>query len=259
MANKNINLDKFFKEKLIQDSIKPSELAWERLESQLPQQEKIQTPFIWWSVAASVAAVFVAGYFAFTLSSDATVEPTLAATTGNQIEEVIEQTEENSSVAIQEIQTQPEEKITTQQGKKTKSTNSTTQKPASNKVNPPVRSLVAIAAGKSEVKNPNREVVLTTTVEKLELPALALPTLQVNQTVAEVIEKPQIEEQAYRVKIYSNGIKEDKSLIEGISKKIDQVEGLLGKVDQGFADLQDAKNNLFTTLLTRKEKAAQKP
>jgi hypothetical protein len=74
-----------------------------------------------------------------------------------------------------------------------------------------------------------------------------------------VIEKPEVEEPAYRVKIYSDGIKEDKSLIKGISKKVDQVGGLIGKVDQGFADLQDAKNNFFTALITKKEKVAEKP
>jgi hypothetical protein len=54
-------------------------------------------------------------------------------------------------------------------------------------------------------------------------------------------------------------LQEDKTLIGGLNKKVEQVEGLLGKVDQGFADLQDAKNNLFTALLTKKEKAAEKP
>jgi hypothetical protein len=258
MANKNSNLDQFFMEKLSQDSIKPSKLAWERLESQLPQQEKKRTPFIWWSVAASVAALFVAGYFAFTLSSNPTVEPILASTEGNQMEEVIEQTEETPSVTIQEIQTQPEEKISVQQKKNTKPTNTTTQKPAPIKVSSPASSLIAVAEDKPEVKNPDRKIEASLVVEEPNLPTMKLPNLQVTETVAKA-EPAKVEEPTYRVKIYSDGLQEDKTLIGGLNKKVEQVEGLLGKVDQGFADLQDAKNNLFTALLTKKEKAAEKP
>lgn len=257
MAKEKNNLDQFFREKLNQDSIKPSNLAWDRLESQLPRQEKSKTPVIWWSVAASVAALFVAGYFALTLSSNTSVDPILASSEENQIEEVIQQTEEIQTEISPELSTQPEEKSTII--KKTKPTNSISQKPASIQVNTPASTLIAVAEEKSEVKTPDRKVALTPLVEELELPTLALPNLEVNQTVAEVIEKPEVEEPAYRVKIYSDGIKEDKSLIEGISKKVDQVGGLLGKVDQGFADLQDAKNNFFTALITKKEKVAEKP
>jgi hypothetical protein len=257
MAKENINLDQFFKEKLSQDNIKPSKLAWERLESQLPQKKKSKAPVIWWSVAASVVALFVAGYFAFTLSSDPTVEPILASTE-NQIEEVIGQAKETPSGTIQEIQTQPEEKITTQNKNTTKPTNSTTQKPASNKVNSPASNLIAVADEKPEAKNPDRKIEITPVVEEINLPTLELPNLKVNQTVAKA-EPAKVEAPAYRVKIYSDGLEEDKTLIRGISKKVEQVEGLLGKVDQGFADLQDAKNNLFTALLTKKEKAAEKP
>jgi hypothetical protein len=259
MAKEKNNLDQFFREKLNQDSIKPSNLAWDRLESQLPRQEKSKTPVIWWSVAASVAALFVAGYFALTLSSDPTVDPILASSEENQIEEVIQQTEEIQTEISPELSTQPEEKTTIISLKKTKPTNSISQKPASIKDNTPASTLIAVVEEKSEVKTPDRKVALTPLVEELELPTLALPNLEVNQTLAEVVEKPEEEEPAYRVKIYSDGIKEEKSLIEGISKKVDQVGGLLGKVDQGFADLQDAKNNFFTALLTKKEKVAEKP
>jgi hypothetical protein len=259
MAREKTNLDQFFKEKLSQDSIKPSKLAWERLESRLPRQEKSTTPVIWWSIAASVAALFVAGYFAFTLSSDPNVDPVLASSEEDQTEEVIQQTEEIPAEISPELSAQPEEKPITQPEKKTKPTNSISQKPTSNRVNSPASNLIAVTDEKSEVKNPDRKVALTPSVEELGLPTLALPNLQVNQTVAEVIEKPEVEEPAYRVKIYSDGIKEDKSLIEGISKKVVQVEGLLGKVDQGFADLQDAKSNLFSSLLSKKEKGAEKP
>lgn len=261
MAKEKNNLDQFFREKLNQDSIKPSKLAWERLDSQFPQQEKPKTTLIWWSVAASVAALFVVGYFALTISSHPTLDPVLASSEENQIEEVEQQIEKiptPTEVSL-EIPVQTKEKSIIQPEKKTKTTNSISQKPASNKVNSPASSLIAVAEEMPDVQNPNRKVALTSLVDDLELPTLALTNFQVNQTMAEVIEKSEVEEPAYRVKIYSDGIKEDKSFIEGISKKVEKVEGLLGKVDQGFADLQNAKNNFFTALITKKEKVAEKP
>ena len=46
----------------------------------------------------------------------------------------------------------------------------------------------------------------------------------------------------------------DKNLIAEIGKIVNEVEGLLGKVYQGFEDLKDAKNNLFASIPHRKSK-----
>ncbi|MFT4857813.1 MAG: hypothetical protein ACI9UV_002791 [Algoriphagus sp.] len=258
MANETNNLDQFFKEKFDQDSINPSKLAWERLESQLPQQEKTRTPFIWWSIAASVAALFIVGYFGFTLSSDPAEPQLLATTEENQIEEVIQQSEEIQSQTIEEIPAEIEEKTLAQPEKETKPTNSTIKKSASTNVNSTSSKLIAVAEVKPEDSNSTEQLEATPIVEELNVPALELPSLQLNQTVA-TKEKSQVEEPAYRVKIYSDGLEEDKTLIASISKKVGKVEGLLGKVDQGFADLQDAKSSLFTSLLSKKEKSADLP
>jgi hypothetical protein len=258
MANENTNLDQFFKEKLGQDSIKPSKLAWERLESQLPQQEKTRTPFIWWSIAASVAALFVVGYFAFTISSNQAEPQLLATTEENQIDEVIPQSEEIQSQTIDEIPAEIEEKTIAQPEKKTKPTNSTIKKSTSSNVNTTSSKLIAVAEVKPEESNSTKQLEVTPIAEELNLPTLALPNLQVNQTVGKV-ETAKVEEPTYRVKIYSDGLEEDKTFIGGINKKVEKVEGLLGKVDQGFADLQDAKSSLFTSLLSKKEKSADLP
>lgn len=253
MAKENKNLDQLFKEKLSQDTIKPSKLAWERLESQLQKKEKSKTPVIWWSVAASIAAVFVVGYFAYTLPSDPSTAPSLASVESTQ-QEVI--TEQVPTETTQEIQTQQEDKNSFQPEKKTKSTNSTNQKSISIEVKSPPSNL--IAEEETKAKNPDQKTETNADMEELKLPALTLPNLQVNKTVA-IAETATIEEPTFRVKIYSDGLEEEKTLIGGISKKVEKVEGLFNKVDQGFADLQDAKNNLFTALVSKKEKPAEKP
>ena len=59
----------------------------------------------------------------------------------------------------------------------------------------------------------------------------------------------------YKITIKSNGISEkpeNQGLIAGIENKVDKIGGLLSKVEQGFADLQDAKDNLFVSNNTSK-------
>mgnify|MGYP001481084539 CR=1 FL=1 len=109
---------------------------------------------------------------------------------------------------------------------------------------------------------PEREAIIekpiTEPLKGLEADIPQIKPLDLNATVAEL--QPTTEEApAYKVTIVSNGIKEDKNLISGIGKKVDQVEGILGKVDEGFATLQDAKNSLFTSLTSKKEKVTEKP
>lgn len=257
MARENSNLDQFFKEKLSQDSIKPSKLAWERLESQLPKQEKKRTPFILWAAAASVAVLLVAGYFNMDFSTNPE-DQNLLAEVGEEITENVTQAESEATLEIE----QPKELATAaieptkieNKTKPTTTTNSTTQ----NKVKSSTTNLIAVAEKSEEKEKPTTQAETTPIVEELDLPPLTLPDLQVNKTLA-TVETASVEEPAYRVKIYSSGLEEDKNLITGINKKVEKVEGFLGKVDQGFADLQDAKSNLFTTLLSKKEKVAEKP
>jgi hypothetical protein len=257
MAKENTNLDQFFREKLNQDSITPSKLAWERLESQLSQQEKSKTPLMWWAVAASITVLFVAGYFTFKLSSTPDVNPILVSSQGNQVEEVIGESIEISPENPEEISVEAVEKFSSQKENLAKPTSPSTQKKSvPNKVNSPTNNLIAAAEEKLEMKNTEKTIETNSSLNDLELPPLKLPNLHINQTVAE---QTKAEDSGYRVKIYSDGLDEDKNLISGISKKVDKVEGLLGKVDQGFADLQDAKSNLFNTLLSKKEKSAEKP
>lgn len=261
MARDNTNLDQFFKEKLSQDSIKPSKLAWDRLESQLPKQEKTRTPFIWWAVAAAAVIMFSVSYL--TLRNDVTEQnPVLLAEENQESPEISEQ---NSSEfileSIAENQTEKAPKSTAEENKISEPVKVEKQKIIKKPNTKPSQKLIAQA---EELAEPSPKVELTEKeliVEPLDVPALKLPDLQVNKTVAVVEETPIEEEPTYRIKIYSDGLEEekDKNLIAGIGKKVEKVEGLFGKVDQGFADLQDAKNNLFSSLLTKKEKAAEKP
>jgi len=261
MARENTNLDQFFKEKLVQDSIKPSKLAWDRLESQLPKKEKTKTPFMWWAVAAAVVIMFSVSYL--TLRDEVTEQnPTLLAEENQDSPEISEQNSTEltleSTFENQNEETPKstvEENVISEPVKVEKK--KIIEKPNSKQSQKLIAQVENQSDPSSKVELTEKELIL----EPVDVPALKLPDLQVNKTVALVEETPIDEEPSYRVKIYSDGLEEekDKNLIAGIGKKVEKVEGLFGKVDQGFADLQDAKNNLFTSLLTKKEKIAEKP
>ncbi|RAI88495.1 prolipoprotein diacylglyceryl transferase [Algoriphagus yeomjeoni] len=265
MAKEKNNLDQFFKEKLENHTERPSKLAWERLESQLPQQSKSKKG-IWWAAAASLTILFTVGYFVLR-EGNVSVDKSMLA--DNTTEEVIEtpiQIEETTPVETEKAENETENQQATEElNTKPTTTTKSNSKPAdsSSKIqkSPATtpQNLVAMTETKEEPKQGNVENVEAPKLE-VETPNFTeaeLPALKLEKAVAEASE-PAMEEPTYRVKIYSSGLTEepkDKNLIAEIGKTVNEVEDLLGKVDQGFADLQDAKNNLFASITTRKSKA----
>ncbi|MEB2784964.1 hypothetical protein [Algoriphagus persicinus] len=267
MAKEKNNLDQFFKEKLETHTERPSKLAWERLESQLPQKSKSYKG-IWWAAAASLTILFTIGYLVLREGNVAVENPMLA---DNQTEEIIDsptQTETQSEI-IKSEETEEQNEIENQHADEELKTKPTTTIPkakptdSSSKTqkfqpNTP-QNLIAMSEEKEEPQLQK--------VEQVEVPKITLETPEITQSelaplalekAISQVNKPAEEEPAYRVKIYSNGLTEepkDKNLLAEIGKTVNEVEGLLGKVDQGFADLQDAKDNLFASITTRKTKA----
>jgi hypothetical protein len=88
-----------------------------------------------------------------------------------------------------------------------------------------------------------------------ETPEIMIPELDVSESIAQNDIEEEEEVMTYKITIKSNGIKETpekQGLIAGIENKVDKIGGLLNKVEQGFADLQDAKDNLFVSNNTSK-------
>ena len=259
MAKAPKNLDEFFKEKLEQHSVKPSALAWERLENQLPQKPE-SNKGLWWATAASISLLLMAGYLFYPKSDKLSGETLM--TEEVQQETVRENQPEIEEPAILEsspAQTPPEE----------------TQKPISRPVRKPETQKkpkpTSTPSFKTAPQNliSQTEAVPTEEIKSVQRPDLRAETPEVsflspdtrslNQTVTEA---KTTEEPLYRVSIYSDGIKKEdvnKNLITELGKTVGTGEGFIGKVDNGLADLQDAKNNLFATLTTKKERADQKP
>jgi hypothetical protein len=262
MAKTNENFDRHFREKLDGHREKPSALAWERLESQLPKQSKPAFG-VWWAIAASVTALLVAGY-AFWPTDESNSEEVLLADKTEIPAEVtspaIDQAESTQEpIAKTDLQTVPANPAN-QPEVKPKSTQKTkpTTPPALNQA---PQQLIA------QAENPQVEFPRTNTATELKteepLTTVADPlSPDIQKTVAEAQPKSD-EEPLYRVSIYSNGVKKgepkDKNLITELGKTVGQVEGFLGKVDDGLITLQDKKDNLFASLTSKKSQADEKP
>lgn len=263
MANQPQNLDKLFEEKLSQHQVKPSKLAWERLESQLPKKQKPERKFYWWAAAAAIL-VLIVSYSVFQ-TSEQTSQPEFVAET-THTEEIIPQEDSPSQTTINDEAQQEEE-----------------PKEAQANINEPVESKKSDPLPSKKEIRPNQFTAMNEKVgdekekaTEIEIPEIVLPEIGIDRTlIAEAeIESPLekdlataqsneivIQEPVYKVTIISDGIKseKDKNLIAGIGKRVNQVEGLLGKVDEGFGELQDAKNNLFASLISKKERTTEKP
>ncbi|WP_111672062.1 hypothetical protein [Algoriphagus litoralis] len=266
MAKTNEQFDQHFKEKLNGHREKPSALAWERLESQLPKQSKPNFG-IWWAIAASVTALLVAGYSFWPSENGLTEENLVAEKTelsvetpqeaGNQPlepKEEIEQPIENQDPVKTEIQT--EVKSPANSDKKSN------PKPA---LNSTPQTLIAEATPQTQPEKIESAIIVEVPALKTNELEVAMPELKVPEVEKLVAEAPAkaTEEPLYRVSIYSDGVKkgepQEKNLITELGKTVGQVEGLIGKVDEGLITLQDKKDNLFASLTTKKSQGDEKP
>lgn len=242
MAKEN-DIDRLFREKLTDHTVQPSFLAWDKLEGRLSHKKK--GPVLWMRIAA--ATVLMGGLTALIwvsventrqeldiLADQEPVReykvpenPTLPDTAPVEVEDAVE--EESTSKAVAALPV-------------VKKTTPTTVAPA-----PPTK-----AANEPEP-------VAKADIPVLELDDIEFPPMDQDLLMAEnkLIdpEPTQDQEVVYKVTIISNGLREKpekEGLVGEIENKIDKLGGLIGKVDQGFADLQDAKNNLFASITTRK-------
>lgn len=262
MAKTNEQFDRIFKDKLENHQEKPSALAWERLESQLPKKSNSGLGF-WWAIAASVSILFFVGYLTWQgqeeVSEETLISENLKANEDlplldqNSSPEEVLQTPNTNDLISENESLVASSKIQEAQGTYQKASIPATPK---TEYNP------------SEFTAPSSEILIAEVnvpelkAQDITLPLPEMKAPEINQALASSAME-NAEEPLYRVSIYSNGIKKgepvDKNLITELGKTVGQVEGLLGKVDNGFAELQDKKDNLFASLTSKRDRADEKP
>ncbi len=266
MAEKDVEFDRIFREKLENHQVKPSTLAWEKLEYQLPEPKPSRKGF-WWAIASSVTIVLVTGWMAWENSEKTIKKPQLAQVT--DLAEVTDLPQEKSGdqpVAI--LPDQPEQAVSEPIQYQEKGIN-----PNPRKIKNELPEISKTSTHSSEIKldEQNQTILIASTLPVLEEEKMVtasigqeISSVKLPETLTAITQQPITETLAskedpplYRVSIYSDGLKKGqeptKNLITEMGKTVGKVESLLGKVDEGFVELQDKKNSLFASLTSRKQ------
>lgn len=235
MAEKFKDIDDLFREKLERHSVNPSPMAWEKLQGRLAQKKTPWAP--WIKIAASL--VLLLGLTAL-----------LWLNVGQTNEEPEAVADKEPTPAV--IQEEPAGEATPPFEETVDEKEPPVQKATVNNADHiPAKPNLAVAT--SAEPAPLREVLPLEEIEEIELPPLDAELWIAETMVAEPDIIPN--EVTYKVTIISNGIKntpKKETLVGELENKIDKIGGFIDKVDQGFADLQDAKNNLFASIITKK-------
>lgn len=251
MANADKKFDQYFQEKLGNHEVKPSKLAWERLDSQLGKKGKAAYyPFM--RLAAAIILLMGAGYIVWQFSTTEITRPQTAEIIQNPVQE---------EVLDHKTESQTEQEITNEDKSEFVNPESIENEKAQDT---PVKKPQIV---KKPVTESPKELLAENTIQTersqeqmIGIPDLDLPELKLEEALAMNTDEEQRDEEIveYKVIIKSNGLKDEpvkQGLIEGIEEKVDKIGGFLNKVEQGFADLQDAKENLFASNVPRRERS----
>ena len=256
MAKSDETLDRVFREKLENHQETPSLAAWDTLASQLDTKQAPKKGNAWWAIAAAIPLMLGAAFLFWSTGKETEKQAPLAeaqeinpevnvnppVTPSPSVEAEIE-VPSTSSVST------PNERVQT--GIKTQQSIPST--------------LVAEVITQTEAVPASIPVFTAEVVpdapEPIRSPAAALAetkssfTPSTNETLAEEVG-------TYRIRIYSDGLEKaapkEKNLVTELGKTVGQVEGLLGKLDEGYEEIQEKKERLFSSLTSRRESSSGK-
>jgi hypothetical protein len=238
MAKDNQDIDRLFRDRLADHSVQPSPLAWDKLEGRLSQSKKAGVP--WMRIAAS-----------FLLMGGVAVLMWLSVPTAPEEPDIVADQQPVQEITPKEAPVMHETPAVEENKEKAPTL---AKKPNLIKPQQAVTKPTLAAAEPVEDEPSNTVNIPIQEVAPIELPPLDTDLLVAENSLAEP-EEAVYREIEYKITIISNGISttpQKGTLVGEIENKIDQIGGLIGKVDQGFADLQDAKNNLFASIATKK-------
>lgn len=248
MANQEREFDDVFKKKLEKYEAKPTELAWGKLNAKLPKK-KNNNRYLMFQIAASISLLLLVGYFIwFDNNSDMPLQ------TGP-----VELKKPDTSTIL----TSPEDKTANNSINEHQAVSAISEKDTELKGKTISEHTVDHAP--KTIKQPEeviQEIVDVKSAEDLITMEIIIPELVIHDQLTrdEKVNSDIPIALPYTITIISNGISEStekEGIIEGIEQKVDKIGGILNKVDQGLADLQDAKNNLFASIITKKEYTKQ--
>ncbi|MBS9523899.1 hypothetical protein KI659_07715 [Litoribacter alkaliphilus] len=237
MDKQQPNIDELFRRKLENHQVKPSGLAWEKLDRQLGNKQEAAFP--WLRIAASMALIFTMAALIWT-SLNLTEELT---------NPVAEQSTEQNEMVTGEVEPETLDEIV-EETIPTETPKAPVSEPAEEVTKPVAPRQAPPVQVEKRTTEEIRQPVAAIKIEEIQIPELEIPALEDQSLLladADVV----------RVRIVSSGLskeEEKETIIDELENKIEKVGNIFNKVDQGFADLQDAKNSLFATITSRKNK-----
>ena len=259
MAKSDEVLDRVFREKLENHLEAPSPAAWDKLDTQLNPSEQPKKNF-WWAIAAAMPLLLGLGYLIWSQAPQEEQEGSLATTEEVlEIPPVLESTPETETAASEGDQEPVSLAEISAPSKSTPNLKSSLPQENFQKVNlvPMVAEAItspSLQAAAEATGNSTTESKIWVTPE----PTRTAPTPNTSQpTLADAEEI-----EGYRIRIFSDGLKKEeapnKNLLTELGKTVGQVEGLLGKLDEGIEGLQEKKERLFSSLTSRKAASTEK-
>jgi hypothetical protein len=249
MGDKRNKFDEVFRKSLSNHIVIPKPEIWDRLSEKLDKKEKA-IAFIWWKWAAAAAVMVLS----FSL-----MYPSKHQETKNMVTNSPEKMKsmEEVPVAPQAIQRRQEseelpkiaQQLSTGKSKENSSNQPGKRKsaPKSFKVEEDVLTLdrepETLPPALENVSHDLDNLLMKTQIDKHNFP----PNIALTEAKLTT-------EKEYKVRIISNGYAirpEKERLVETLENRIG---GFFSKLDEGFGDLQDAKNNLFASLTTKRDK-----
>lgn len=245
MADNIDDLDKLFNNALSNHTTSPAPEVWDKLSASLDNKDKgfLFTPWRW---AAAVAVVLVS-FWLFHHSFVVEVQDTSLAVQDTKI------SEKNPFSISASTDIAGKEKIKGQSKKVAKEpipesgelkSKEKLEKPLTEKTRPSIKRVrEQLPPVLAQMEPLNKDELTATIREQMALN----PTINSNETTEK-------SNQDYKVKIISNGYAIQPEKEQLVTELENKIGGFFTKVDEGFGDLRDAKNNLFAALTTKREK-----
>jgi hypothetical protein len=256
MAESDETLDRVFREKLEHHQETPSLAAWDTLASQLDAKQGPKKASSWWAIAAAITLALGAAFLFWSAGQESEIQSPLA-----DAQEVNKEV-----IAIPPVTALP----TVESEKEVPSMSS-------------VSASVERAQTGIKIQQRNPAVLVTEVITQNEAVPASIPvfTAEAVPSVTEPILSPAAalaetksistpstnatlaeEGSSYRIRIYSDGLQKaapkEKNLVTELGKTVGQVEGLLGKLDEGIEGIQEKKERLFSSLTSKKEASLEK-
>jgi hypothetical protein len=256
MAKSDETLDRVFREKLENHQETPSLAAWDTLASQLDAKQAPKNRNAWWAIAAAIPLVLGAAFLFLSIGQEPEIQAPLA-----KAQEIT--TEELTTTPVT-----PSPSVEAEIEIPSTSSVSTSIERAQTGIKPQQRNPDVLVA---EVITQNEAVPASIPVFTAEVvPSAPEPVRSSAAALAETkpFSTPSNNEAlaeeggSYRIRIYSDGLQKaapkEKNLVTELGKTVGQVEGLLGKLDEGIEGIQEKKERLFSSLTSRREASIEK-